>query len=327
MAVSDVRSSAATNAAKRELVITRVIDAPRERVFKAWIDPEQLAQWWGPKGFTNPVCELDARPGGHIRIDMRGPDGVVYPMKGVVHEIVEPERLVFTSSAFHDEAGKPQLEALNTVRFAEHNGKTKLTLRAVVVHSTPEVAGALAGMEPGWNQSLDRLGDLVAKNRSAMMLTMPSDRELVVTRIVDAPRELVFKAWTEPERLMRWFAPKGFTTPFCTVDLRVGGIFHYCMRSPEGRDIWGIGVYREIVRPERIVYTDTFANAEGNPVLPAHYGMSAGHPSETLVTVAFAEYEGKTKLTLRHSIPESVAERDATQQGWAEMFDRLQDAL
>jgi uncharacterized protein YndB with AHSA1/START domain len=155
----------------------------------------------------------------------------------------------------------------------------------------------------------------------------PASRELVITRMFDAPRALVFKAWTEPERLMRWWAPKGFTTPFCKVDLRPGGVFHYCMRSPEGQDIWGIGVYREIVEPERIVYTDAFADAEGNPVPPAHYGMSSSHPPETLVTVTFAEHEGKTTLTLRHSILESVEEREGTQQGWTEMLDRLAEEL
>ena len=155
----------------------------------------------------------------------------------------------------------------------------------------------------------------------------PVERELVITRVFDVPRELVFKAWTEPERLMRWWAPKGCTTPFCKVDLRVGGNFHYCMRLPEGRDIWGIGVYREIVEPERIVYTDAFADAEGNPVSPAHYGMSSGHPAETLVTVTFVEHGAKTELTLRHSILESVEERGGTQQGWDEMFDRLAEEL
>jgi len=155
----------------------------------------------------------------------------------------------------------------------------------------------------------------------------PADRELVITRVFDAPRELVFKGWTEPERLMRWWAPKGCTTPFCRIDLRVGGVFHYCIRLPEGRDIWGIGVFREIVEPERIVYTDAFADADGNPVPPAHYGMTSGHPPETLVTVTFAEHEGKTKLTLQHSIPESVEERGGIQQGWTEMLDRLAGEL
>lgn len=156
-------------------------------------------------------------------------------------------------------------------------------------------------------------------------MTDASENEIVIARVINAPRESVFKAWTEPERLKRWWGPKGFTTPYCKVDLRPGGVFHYCMRSPEGRDYWGIGVYREIVRPERIVYSDSFADAQGNPVPPSHYGMSPGHPSETLVTVTFSEREGKTELTLRHSIPESVPERKGAQQGWSEMLERLEE--
>lgn len=153
------------------------------------------------------------------------------------------------------------------------------------------------------------------------------EREIVITRILEAPRELVFKAWTDPQHLIHWWAPKGCTTPFCKVDLRPGGKFHFCMRLVDGRDIWGIGIFREIAAPERIVYTDSFADAEGNPVPPTHYGMSAGHPQESLVTVVFAELKGKTRVTLRHSIPEPVEEREATQQGWSEMLDRLVDHL
>ncbi len=148
---------------QRELVLTRVFDAPRELVFKAWTDANHLAQWWGPKGFTNPVCELDLRPGGAIRIEMRGPDGAMYLTKGVFHQIVEPERIVMTTSSFEDEQSNPQLEVLNTVTFDEDNGKTKLTLRAVVVKSTPAVDGSLAGMEQGWSESLERLAALVEK--------------------------------------------------------------------------------------------------------------------------------------------------------------------
>ncbi len=156
-------SSSTQKPAAPALVLSRVFDAPRDLVFKAWTDPRHVAQWWGPNGFTNPVCELDVRPGGAIRIDMRGPDGIVYPMKGVFHEIVEPERLVFTSSAVEDEKGHPQLVVRFTVTFDEHNGKTKLTVRAVVVTSGPAAAGALAGMEQGWTEMLDRLAEELAK--------------------------------------------------------------------------------------------------------------------------------------------------------------------
>ena len=145
----------------REVTLTRVIAAPRERVFRAWTDPKHMAQWWGPKGFTNPVCEVDARPGGMIRIDRRAPVGVDYPMDGVFHEVIEPERLVFTSRAFAPDTNKTLIRALNTVTFADEEGKTRLTVVARVMEVAPEFAAAAAGMEEGWSQSLERLQALV----------------------------------------------------------------------------------------------------------------------------------------------------------------------
>jgi uncharacterized protein YndB with AHSA1/START domain len=156
-------TAAGTNpSSKRELTITRVLDAPPSRVFKMWTNAKHMAQWWGPKGFTNPVCELDVRPGGAIRIHMRAPDGVVHPMTGSFREILEPERLVFTAVA-EDQAGKPLLEALTTVTFAEHAGKTTLTVRASAVGLAPVAPQMLAGMEAGWTQGLQRLEDYLAR--------------------------------------------------------------------------------------------------------------------------------------------------------------------
>ncbi|HVA92813.1 MAG TPA: SRPBCC domain-containing protein [Chloroflexota bacterium] len=149
------------------------------------------------------------------------------------------------------------------------------------------------------------------------------ERELVLTRVFDAPRELVFKAWTEPERMMRWWGPKGFTTPYCTIDLRLGGAIHFLMRSPEGQDIWCKGVYREIVEPERVVCTSFFSDEEGNLVQPEHYGLSPDWPAETVFTVTFDEHEGKTKLTMRQVGVPYGAGSDGAQQGWSESFDRL----
>jgi uncharacterized protein YndB with AHSA1/START domain len=99
------------------------------------------------------------------------------------------------------------------------------------------------------------------------------------------------------------------------------------MRSPEGRDYCGVGTYREIVEPERIVYLDSFADTVGNPVSPSYYGMSDSHPSESLVTVTFADEGGKTRLTVRHAVAPSVEEREMMQQGWGEMLDRLSAAI
>jgi uncharacterized protein YndB with AHSA1/START domain len=140
-----------------DLVITRVFDAPRKLVFKAWTDPAHVAQWWGPNGFTNPVCEMDVRVGGAIRIHMRAPNGVVYPMTGVFEEISEPDRLVFVSSAL-DEKGNSMFDVLTTVLFTDQHGKTALTMQARVIRTTAQAPQYLQGMEAGWTQSLDRLG-------------------------------------------------------------------------------------------------------------------------------------------------------------------------
>ncbi len=146
---------------QQELILTRVFDAPRELVFKAWTDPKCVAEWWGPHGFTNPVCELDPRPGGAILIHMRGPDGTVYPMTGTYQEIVEPERIVFTNAAL-DADGKPMFEILTTVTFIEQGGKTKQIVQARVIKKTAQAAPYLAGMEQGWTQTLQRLNSYLA---------------------------------------------------------------------------------------------------------------------------------------------------------------------
>jgi uncharacterized protein YndB with AHSA1/START domain/uncharacterized membrane protein YphA (DoxX/SURF4 family) len=164
---------------ENELTLTRLIDAPRNVVWKVWTDPKLLAQWWGPKGFTNPVCEIDVYSGGSIRIDMCGPDGTVYPMTGKYLEIVEPQLLVFTSSAL-DKNGRPLFVVFNTVTFAEQSGNTKLVMHASVSDITPEAAPHLAGMETGWTQSLVRLEDFIAKEnrkksaRPNILKTWPS---------------------------------------------------------------------------------------------------------------------------------------------------------
>ncbi len=148
--------------AARELVLTRTLDAPRALVFEAWTDPAQLAQWWGPHGFTNPVCEADPRPGGKLYIEMRWPDGPSHPMYGEFVEVVKPERLAFTSF-LKDEAGTVYLRLLNTVTFAEADGKTVLTVSARVVNAGPGSEEPLSGMDEGWSQSLERLAAYVAR--------------------------------------------------------------------------------------------------------------------------------------------------------------------
>ncbi|HEY1980538.1 MAG TPA: SRPBCC domain-containing protein [Xanthobacteraceae bacterium] len=142
--------------AEREVTITRVFDAPRALVFAAWTDAKHLAQWWGPKDFTNPVCTIDPRVGGALRIHMRAPDGNIYPMKGEIREIAPPERLVFTNIAL-DADDDVIIDGFTTVTFAEENGKTRLTIHTRGSAMVDYAANYLKGMEIGWTQSLDKL--------------------------------------------------------------------------------------------------------------------------------------------------------------------------
>src|SRR2546426_438769 len=215
---------------KREVTITRIFDAPRELVWKAWTDPKLVAQWWGPHGFTNHVCKVDVRPGGALNIHIRGPDGVAYPGKGVFHEIVEPERLVFTTSAFENEEGHPGLEVLNTVTFAEHNGKTKLTLQAVVVQSTPEAAAALDGMEEGWRQSLDKLAEHLGYLKGEIM--MAANNQENVTAVPEMKLELVPVPVSDVDRAKAFYVEKvGFNVD---LDVQPGNGMRVVQLTPPG---------------------------------------------------------------------------------------------
>ncbi|MEA3026662.1 MAG: hypothetical protein QOF91_1947 [Alphaproteobacteria bacterium] len=144
----------------REVTLTRVLDAPRNLVWGAWTEPEQLAKWWGPHQFSNPVCEINARPGGRWLIHMKAPDGTVYPMTGTFTEVTKPERLVFKAFA---EAldGTKYLESVTEVIFEEQDARTKLTVKAKARGLHPAAPQMLAGMDAGWSQSLERLAALV----------------------------------------------------------------------------------------------------------------------------------------------------------------------
>ena len=142
-----------------------------------------------------------------------------------------------------------------------------------------------------------------------------AEAELVITRIFDAPRSLVFRAWIEPAHLARWWGPKGFTTVSCDIDVRAGGTWFRLMRAPDGSEHRKRGVYREIVEPERLVFTYASEDADGNP----------GH--ETLVTVTFADVGGQTKLTLHQGVFESVVARNAHEGGWTSCLERFADYL
>lgn len=155
---------------KRELLMHRELPVPRSEVWKAWTDPGMIKKWWGPDGVTIPTCEFEVRPGGKIYIEMLageslGPmKGQHWPMHGVVRSVAAPEELVFTATAIENPDGTPNLETRDTVTIAEHDGKTRMTVHVVVTMATDKALPALAGMETGWNQQLDKLVNIYKKH-------------------------------------------------------------------------------------------------------------------------------------------------------------------
>lgn len=160
--------------------------------------------------------------------------------------------------------------------------------------------------------------------KEASPVNPPSGRHVLIPRLFDAPRELVFKAWTTTEQLERWYAPTGCTVNFLKNDLNDGGVFQYVIRNPKAKDRWCKGVFQEIVIPKRIVYRLVLTDEQGNELNAADTGMDPEWPSETIVTVTFIEQNGKTRLTLHQTVSESLARRTGAYPGWIEMLDKLE---
>jgi uncharacterized protein YndB with AHSA1/START domain len=166
---------------------------------------------------------------------------------------------------------------------------------------------------------------------------MEDKKGITIERVFDAPREMIWRAWTEPEMVKRWWGPQGFTAPSIKIDLRVGGKYVFCMHGPKGsefdKDLYSAGVYKEIVPMEKLAVTDYFSDAEGNKIDPAVYGMTPDTPAEMDVVVKFEEAEGgKTKLTIKYPRPESEEKFQAMLtsgmvEGWNSSLDKLAESL
>ena len=150
-----------------------------------------------------------------------------------------------------------------------------------------------------------------------------ADREVLITRSFNAPRELVWQAWSEVEHLMRWHAPAGCEIEFKRFDFREGGGFLSCIRVPTFGECWCIGTYLEIVKPERIVYKMAMADPEGNLVSSEAAGHAPEWPEETVVTLTFEEEGGETLLTLHQTVSEELAKRTGAYPSWLSMLDQL----
>ena len=282
----------------KELVIERVFDAPRERIFDVFTQPEHLQKWWGPMGVGIPLAEFEARPGGKIFIAERAPDGGMNYIAGVVREIDRPSRLVFAihfADADRRRVAPParsglgdtwEEEIVSSVTFSAEGRRTRVTVRVIRSGLTAEF---IEGARGGWGQTLDKLGYAVVDD---MTVGAPGEREIVITRTFNAPRALVYEVLTRAEHVRRWWGPRQYGPVSAAADFRAGGHYRFAQGSPQGEVAFS-GDVRES-SPERIVYVEEFE------AMPGHAAVT---------TVTLDERAGKTFMTLR-SVYQSREDRD-----------------
>jgi uncharacterized protein YndB with AHSA1/START domain len=290
-------SAAAETEADREIVTVRVVDAPRATVWRAWTEAEHLARWWGPNGFASTFDVFDPRPGGAWRFTFHGPDGTDYRNELVYVALAAPERVVLDHLSGH--------RFRVTATFDDAAGKTRVTFRQTF-ETAAECAKVKVYAVDANEQNMDRLAAELQRMAGAEPV------EVVLERTIDAPRERVFAAWTTPEAVKRWFAPRPFELVVHQLDFRPGGRFRMAMRGPDGSEFPFTGRYREIVAPERLVWTGEFATG----------------PAEQITTVVTFEAQGeKTKVHVRQTFhvvtPEIRHAVAGANQGWGMTLDQL----
>jgi uncharacterized protein YndB with AHSA1/START domain len=303
--------TATDSIAAREIVITRVVNAPRDVVFQMFTDPKHLVHWWGPKGFSITIHEIDVRPGGTWRLTMHGPDGRDYLNHIVYKEVSRPERIVFEHQPQH---GSEPVSHETTITLTSVGGKTEVVLRMLFASAKQReyVVETYHAIEGG-EQTLGRLADLAATQRPG------AGHQVLITRTIDAPRELVYKAWTEADRLKLWWGPKGFTNPRCEIDARAGGEMRIDMQGPDGTIYPMSGRYLELMEPERIVFVSSALDQNGWPLFENHH-------------VVTLEAQGdKTRLTIRAQVMSTTEEGakylGGMDEGWSMTIDGLVDYL
>lgn len=288
--------------ADRELILHRRIEAPRATVWRAWTDPVHLPRWWGPRGFSCTVRELDLRQGGLGRFTFTGADGRVFPNRVRFDEIAPIERIVLTT----DDDGEGAIPPFRTlVTFAEAGSATELTVRLRAATPEQRLRMQRHGAIEGGSSTLDRLEDRVAQLDGRLVLT--------INRVIAAPRTLVWDAWTCMEHARHW-GPVGFTVIPVPGPVHAGAAWRARLVPADGGPVlWQGGRYLEVVPPERLVMTFAW-EGESDPEMRLE------------VTLA-DEPDGRTRLTLRQFGFVRESQRDGHGEGWSEALDALRDHL
>ncbi len=291
--------SLATNLARPTLVVSRRFAASPERLFDAWFDPKAVGTWlFATPGGVSKHVEIDARVGGGFAIHEQRAEMLATHF-GVYREFVRPNRIVFT---FSTEKSGPS--SLVTIAIKPDGAGSLLTLTHQI---DPEWALLDVSIRAGWEGALE---GLARANGEA-----GNGHTLIMHRTFDAPRVLVWKAWTEAEHLLRWICPADFNVLFAENDLRLGGKWRSGMRSPEGEDFIHCGEYLEIEKPSRLVFTHSW---EHNHLEPR---------ALTKITVVLIERDGKTDMTFVQAGLATEESALSHKHGWTGAFDQLADFL
>jgi uncharacterized protein YndB with AHSA1/START domain len=300
---------AGTQPSDREIVLSRVFRAPRELVWRAWTEAEQVGRWFGPDGFSITTHEMDVRPGGVWRFTMHGPDGAVYPNRVTYREVERPDRLVYD----HDDDGASEQSFVVTVTFEAEGEGTRATMR--MLFPTPEARDAtvrFGAVELG-KQTLRKLGELVERESGARaVVTAPGDREVRVERVFGAPRERVWRAFTEPEQVARWWG-RGNRVVIERMEVERGGHWRF-VEHADGEAHGFEGRYREVTPPERLVYTFEWDGMPGHVVVDAVTFEALGEDRTRVVTVSLfhtpEERDGMLSSGMEAGLQESYAALD-----------------
>ena len=268
-------------------------------VWDAWTEPEQVAKWWGPRGFTLTTHSKELSAGGVWHYTMHGPDGVDYPNKTLYHEVEYCKKLVYDHGGYDD---RPPLFRV-TVEFSEVDGKTRMEMTATC--PTAEEAAQMRKFikAAGGNSTWDRLAEYLNEREKGRNC-------FVVNESFQAPVETLFAMWTDPDHFSKWLPPVGFDMQFLREELREGGSCFFRMSNDANVAFYGQLEYREITKPHRIVYVQRFCDENEKPA--SHPGLPV-FPEALLITVDFAaECEQTSRITVTtEPFGDSNAEEDS----------------
>ncbi len=305
-----------------EIRLTRVYDAPVKAVWDAWTDPQQVAQWWGPRGFTITTHSKDLRPGGHWNYTMHGPDGTDWPNTTTYLEVEKYAKLVYDHGA--TETTPPLFQV--TVLFSEQRGKTKMEMTMKL--DSPDAAQRTREVikKHGGNSTWDRLAEFVAKEQTGK-------EKFFINRSFDVPIDVMYEMWTDPRHIEKWMPPTGFEMKILHGETKPGSSVFYIMTGPNVK-MYGTVFYDAFEKPHTIRSRQQFSDEHGNV---ARHPLAPNFPETMLRTITLSEEDPeRTRVRVEwepignlsaEELEAFIKARPGMTGGWTGSFDKLESYL